>query len=273
MDLDQRCVAQINCDSPGCRWATSYHQTTCMSEMQTMVTDVIEEITGTKPAFKRPNQAGDYAFNNIGISSHFMLSSTMPDDLRAEKGYYAVSGCGGNIAWHTENDQLEIADRGVLETDIRIYLLSVLRHANADLLPADWRAAAAEFSDPIARYQDAAGAAFDLSPARNATTVLAAALDRFYAAAAEGTLDQGRANQVQMRLARILVPINFTREPRFRHDPAYSCPPLPTLQTAMELAEHGEDILGFAKTQLMRGQNRYLAAIEEARSLVEEALR
>jgi hypothetical protein len=76
-----------------------------------------------------------------------------------------------------------------------------------------------------------------------------------------------------MRLARILVPINFTREPRFRHDPAYSCPPLPTLQTAMELAEHGEDILGFAKTQLMRGQNRYLAAIEEARSLVEEALR
>jgi hypothetical protein len=273
IDLDQRCVAQINCDSPGCRWATSYHQTTCMSEMQAMVTEVIEEITGTRPAFKRPNQAGDYAFNNIGISSHFMLSSTMPDDLRAEKGYYAVSGCGGNIAWHTENDQLEIADRGVLETDIRIYLLSVLRHANADLLPADWRATAAEFSATIARYQDAAGTTFDLSPARDATTALAAALDRFYAEAAEGTLDQGRANQVQMRLARILVPINFTREPRFRRDPAYSCPPLPTLQTAMELAEHGADILGFAKTQLMRGQNRYLAAIEEARSLVEEALR
>ena len=68
-----------------------------------------------------------------------------------------------------------------------------------------------------------------------------------------------------MRLARILVPINFTREPRFRHDPAYSCPPLPTLQTAAELAEHGEETLGFAKTQLMRGQNRYLAAIDEAR--------
>jgi len=25
--LDEHCVAQINCDSPGCRWATSYHQT------------------------------------------------------------------------------------------------------------------------------------------------------------------------------------------------------------------------------------------------------
>ncbi len=271
LDLDARCVAQVNCDSPGCRWATSYHQTTCMSELQAMVTDVILEVTGTKPEFQRPHQAGDYSFNNIGISSHFMLSSTMPDALKAEKGYYAVSGCGGNIAWHTENDQLEIADRDVLETDIKIYLLSVLRHANAELLPADWRATTAEFSATIARYQDAAGARFDLSPARDATAALAAALDRFYAAAADGTLDLGRANQMQMRLARILVPINYTREPRFRHDPAYTCPPLPTLQTATELAEHGADTLGFAKVQLMRGQNRYLAAIGEALRLVEEA--
>jgi hypothetical protein len=69
------------------------------------------------------------------------------------------------------------------------------------------------------------------------------------------------------------VPINFTREPRFRHDPAYTCPPLPTLHAAMELAEHGDEILGFAKTQLMRGQNRYLAAIDEGLALVEGALR
>jgi hypothetical protein len=273
LDLAANCVAQINCDSPGCRWATSYHQTTCMSEMQGMVAAVIEEITGAAPEFKRPNQAGDYAFNNIGISSHYMLSSTMPDDLRAAKGYYAVSGCGGNIAWHTENDTLEIADRDVLERDIQIYLLSVLRHANADLLPADWRATTAEFLATIERYQDAAGDLFDLSPARAITRSLHEALDRFYAAAARGALGLDRANQVQMRLARILVPINFTREPRFRHDPAYTCPPLPTLHAAMELAEHGDEILGFAKTQLMRGQNRYVAAIDEALALVEGALR
>ncbi|HEX5078513.1 MAG TPA: M28 family peptidase [Geminicoccaceae bacterium] len=273
IDLAANCVAQINCDSPGCRWATSYHQTTCMSEMQVMVAQVIEEVAGAAPKFKRPNQAGDYSFNNIGISSHYMLSSTMPDDLRAEKNYYAVSGCGGNIAWHTENDTLEIADREVLERDIRIYLLSVLRHANADLLPADWRATAGEFLATIERYQEAAGDRFDLTPARKATQKLHAALDRFYAAARDGGLDADRANEVQMRLARILVPVNFTREPRFRHDPAYSCPPLPTLQIAAELAEQPEATLGFARTQLMRGQNRYLAAIDEALTLVEGALR
>ena len=36
-------------------------------------------------------------------------------------------------------------------------------------------------------------------------------------------------------LSRILVPINYTREPRFRHDPAYTVPPLPTLAVAAEL--------------------------------------
>jgi N-acetylated-alpha-linked acidic dipeptidase len=244
-----------------------------MSELQAMVSAVIEEVAGVAPKFKRPNQAGDYAFNNIGISSHYMPSSTMPDDLRAEKNYYAVSGCGGNIAWHTENDTLEIADRDVLERDIRIYLLSVLRHANADLLPADWRATAREFSATLERYQAAAGDLFDLSPARGATQALHAALDRFYAAAGRGELELDHANEVQMRLARVLVPINFTREPRFRHDPAYNCPPLPTLQAATELAEHDDATLGFAKTQLMRGQNRYLAAIDEALALVEGALR
>ena len=32
IDLDENCVAQINCDSPGCRWATSYHETRAFTE-------------------------------------------------------------------------------------------------------------------------------------------------------------------------------------------------------------------------------------------------
>ncbi|PSM16961.1 hypothetical protein C7T96_18015 [Nitratireductor sp. StC3] len=60
--------------------------------------------------------------------------------LREEKGDYTVGGCGGNIAWHTENDTLEIADKDILLRDIKVYLLAVLRNANADILPFDWRA-------------------------------------------------------------------------------------------------------------------------------------
>ena len=101
----------------------------------------------------RPPQAGDYSFNNIGLPSFFMLSSTMPNALREEKNYYDVSGCGGNIAWHTENDTLEIADRDILLTDMKIYLLSALRIANAEVLPFDWGATCDEFLQTIASYR------------------------------------------------------------------------------------------------------------------------
>jgi N-acetylated-alpha-linked acidic dipeptidase len=271
-DLDEACVAQINCDSPGCRWATSYHQTTCMPEARAHVSAIISEIAGQAPKFKRPNQAGDYSFNNIGISSYYMLSSTMPDDMRAKKKYYAVSGCGGNIAWHTENDTLEIADKAVLMTDMRIYLLSVLRHANAGYLPVDWREAAAEYLSTIDGYQKAAGKAFDLSPARKATQALEARLDDLYGRMAKKKIDEPRANEALMRLARVLVPVNFTQAARFRHDPAYACPPLPTLAPARDLAGVDPAQAGFVRTQLLRGLNRYLGALREAGRIIDAAL-
>ena len=91
-------------------------------------------------ARKRPLRAGDYSFNNLGITGYLMLSSTMPDDLRAEKGYYPVGGCGGNIAWHTEDDTLEIGDKDNLYRDVKVYAAAVLRVVNASVPPFDFRA-------------------------------------------------------------------------------------------------------------------------------------
>src|SRR5690606_25948418 len=96
------------------------------------------DITGQEAHGERPHQAGDYSFNNIGISSFFMLLSTMPDALREEKGYYGVGGCGGNIEWHTEEDLLHIADRDILRKDIGIYLAATMGVANATIAPFDF---------------------------------------------------------------------------------------------------------------------------------------
>ena len=230
MDLDRNCLAQINCDSPGCRWATSYHDTRSFSECAALAAEAIRDIVpNAEIATHRPPQAGDYSFNNIGLPSFFMLSSTMPNALREQKGYYDVSGCGGNIAWHTENDTLEIADRDILLTDMKIYLLSALRIANADVLPFDWSATCDEFLATIAEYQKASQGLADLAPAQGATEALKAALAKLDAAPV------ARRNTALMELARILVPVNYTREPRFRHDPAYTVPRLPTLAVAAEL--------------------------------------
>jgi hypothetical protein len=264
IDLDENCVAQVNCDSPGCRWAEEFIDLSCMPETAPFISQAILDVAGRKARGERAFRAGDYSFNNIGISSYYMLSSTMTPELRAEKGYYAVGGCGGNIAWHTENDTLDIADKDNLLRDIKVYLLSVLRNANAPILPFDWRLAAKEFLGTIARYQEKAGARFDLTPSKRAAEELLARLERFHADLAAQRIASPKANRVIQDLARLLVPINFTREARFRHDPAVTIPQLPTLSAAGELDRFDADSLGFALTQLTRGQNRVVATLRAA---------
>lgn len=268
LDLDENCVAQVNCDSPGCRWATEFRDVSWMKEAEAYCQKTIMDVTGLDSHGERPHRAGDYAFNNIGLSSFFMLSSTMPEELRKEKDFYAVGGCGGNIAWHTEHDLIEIADRDILLRDIKVYLAAVMGVANADVLPFDWRAQVSEFSETIYRYQKAAGDLADLGQAANAASELMSALDAFYSAVENDTLAAKDANEVIQRLARILVPVNHTNQPRFRHDPALPVQPLPTIAVAQELAEHSPETLGFAQTQMVRGTNRVAAALRDAARLV-----
>jgi hypothetical protein len=98
IDLAHNCLAQVNCDSPGCRWAETYNDLSALTEAFDFVTNTISDVTGITPEPSRPPRAGDYSFNGIGISSFYMLSSTMSAEAREEKGYYPVGGCSGNIA-------------------------------------------------------------------------------------------------------------------------------------------------------------------------------
>jgi Zn-dependent M28 family amino/carboxypeptidase len=118
IDLYENCIAQVNCDSPGCRLATEYRHISWMDETESFAQSVIRDVTGQESFGERPHQAGDYSFNNIGISSFFMLLSTMPDEERERLGYYGVGGCGANIEWHTEEDLIHIADREILMKDM-----------------------------------------------------------------------------------------------------------------------------------------------------------
>jgi len=268
IDLVERCVAQVNCDSPGCRWATEYKDVSLTAETEAFAAGVIRDSVGQDLHAERAAQAGDYSFNNLGLSGYFMLLSTMPDDLRAEKGYYGVGGCGGNIAWHTENDTLEIADREILEKDIRIYLLAIIRNANAEILPLDWRHTVTGFQKTLTHYQHAAGDRADLVPALNEAKHLASVLDRFYSDLGAGNVTPADANEALRKLSRILVPLDYTTGPRFVHDPALTAPPLPDLALAERLGELDADKLPFAQTQLLRGRNRVVAGLREAVGVV-----
>jgi hypothetical protein len=91
---------------------------------------------------------------------------------------------------------------------------------------------------------------------------------RFRIETEAGRVPAARANGAMKGLARILVPLNFTAGPRFTHDPAYTTPPLPCLAVAAALSKYDGLMLGFAKTQMMRGQNRYVAAMRAATRLL-----
>ena len=95
---------------------------------------------------------------------------------------------------------------------------------------------------------------------------------KFQSAIKSGKLKGAKANPVIMGLARILVPLNFTREMRFRHDPAVPVPQLPALSAASEIAAMPKERQGFARTQLTRGQNRVVAALRQATRMVEAVI-
>jgi N-acetylated-alpha-linked acidic dipeptidase len=278
IDLARHCIAQVNCDSPGCRWAETYNHLNAMSEVEPFVDTAVRQTTGITPQMERPHRAGDYSFNDIGISSFYMLSSTMTEEMRREKGYYAVGGCGANIQWHTEDDTMQIADRDVLLRDMRMYAGSVLRALDAPLHPFDWTQTTAEFRRTLQRYQAAAGSYFDFAPSRQTVDQLDEALQRFYAQSpVKGRVgDPGvqRFNFAQRRLARYLVPVNFSEMPMFFHDPALDVLPLPDLAPALSLPAARDDVArrGVLRAHLTRGQNRFIWTLQLARETVEAAL-
>lgn len=277
LELGRNCIAQVNIDSPGCRWATEYYHISWMREAEAFCTRAIRDATGEEASGERPHQAGDYSFNNIGITGFFMLLSTMPRELLEEKGYYPVGGCGGNIAWHTDNDRLEIADRDNLMRDLRVYVTSLQRVLNNPVHPFDFRGLAREFRETLNRYAAAAGRQVDFGPALAALDALERELGRFYEEIPQ-LLDRPPSdpavratNDALLELGRLLIPINYTRGGRFRNEPAVPIPPLPDLAPALQLGSaeaHERQVL---RTHVQRGVNRVAAALERAEVVVSRA--
>lgn len=273
IELAKRCVAQVNCDSPGCRWADTYDELTASTETWNMIDAAISDVTGIKPVPERPPRAGDYSFNGIGISSFYMLSSTMSQEARDQKGYYPVGGCGANIEWHTESDLMPIADRDVLLRDIRMYAASILRVTNAPLLPYNWRAVTEEFRTSLETYAKATGDLFDFGPAFTAVDDLDRVLVTLYASEPSTEAAVAAFNRAQLMLSRILVPVNYSRALPFHHDPAVEVPALPDLEPALTAPRIAGDTHqeGILKAHLLRGRNRLVWALSQAVDTVAQA--
>ncbi|MEM2883029.1 MAG: M28 family peptidase [Nitrososphaerales archaeon] len=276
LELDEHCIAQVNCDSPGCVGATSYEDLMCMSEVEDFMRKVVKDVTGLEAYCTRPVRAGDYSFNHIGITSFLMLSSTIPEAVRKEKGLYAVGGCGGNVWWHTEEDDMRVADKENLLRDAKLYLISVLRVINADIYPFDFRAFVNSSLEIFKKYQEASENLFDFKPLIDDALNLKASLENLYkkTQSVKGKREQEIINQTLMKIARILIPVNYTDKERFDHDPAVPIPAYPDIYPATQLPSYKNQTneFRFLINQLTRGANKVRWAFREAKRVVDSTI-
>lgn len=270
LDLLENCVAQVNCDSPGCRWATEYRDLSVTPDLAAFTRAVIADLTGQDAETERPLRAGDYSFNNLGVSGTLMLSSTMPEEVAKANNYYAVGGCGGNIAWHTVDDTIEIADRDNLGRDIKVYGAITWRLANAPVVPLDLAAAGEDLRASLAGYAATLGDRFDLAGALGAADELIKVATLLRQAGIEGTADSAvnrKRNRFLLRAGRQITALNFAQRSAFRQDAALDVPPIPDLAhatRALAAAAPGSDDESVALVSLVRARNRAIWALREA---------
>jgi N-acetylated-alpha-linked acidic dipeptidase len=264
-EIDEHCIAQLDIDSPGCEGATAYEEVMWMAEADALCRSSIHDALGLPSERVRPLRAGDYSFNQIGPTGLYMLLSNIPIEERKRRGYYAVGGCGGNIAWHTPDDLMPIADLEILRRDLCVYLTTIVRIVNAPLHPFDYTAAIDEVRAAVARYQEAAGGGVDFAPLLTDLGALgeacAAWQTRAEAGAASGTNERRQLNAVLRRVARLLVPLNYAKGERFDHDPALKFGPVPRLEAAASLATAPAELRPFIKVGLVRELNKVRATV------------
>ncbi len=276
-DLAANCVAHVNCDSPGCRFATEFRDVAWTAESASLAQLAIKDVSGQSSSGGRPLRAGDCSFGNLGISSYFMGLSEMPKEEARAKGYHSVGGSGGNIEWHTEADTIELADRDILLQDIKIYATALLRGLNAPVVPLDYRDAVSELVGHIQGYQEKAGEKFDLTPSLNAARELDEAINHMYtyseSLGGKPASDPAvqRVNALQRMLARTLVTLSYSQDGRFRQDPARGIPPIPELAAATELedVEEGSDRFYVLRNELTRAQNDVVWKLTQAKHQLE----
>ena len=274
LELYENCVAQVNMDSPGCRDATSYEDVCWTDEAEELCKNVIKDVTGEDSTGISPIRAGDYSFHGIGITSFFMLLSSVPEATRKARGWYPVGGCGGNLEWHTEEDNLPVADKQILLKDMRIYALAILRVLNSKILPFDFRKTVRKSINVIDRYATMADGKFDFSSVKGEMVGLLRDLTTFYKYSEKSTssTQSEKANKAIIKLSRILVSLQYSQKRALDHDPAIQIPPYPDLAISEMLSNQENSIdEGFVLNQLTRGTNRVIQALRKARLTAQTA--
>ncbi len=281
-DLHDHCVAHVNIDGPGAINATVLTEAPTMAETYDLAHDLIEAISGQDLEYRRIGRLGDQSFWGVGLPSFYCgVSSQGATDSKQQDFSAGISGGrprrGGTAWWwHTPDDTMDKIEPEYLARDARI-LLGTVYHLAADrVLPFDQTRAVEEILDALKEIARDAGDAFDLSLVIADAETLLEATRTFAARCGQPASDeQAKAlNECQMRLSRLLIPVNYTERGPFEQDLALGSRPVPGLRPAADLARMNSDNAErhMLRIKLQRERNRVRQALREAQSAVDKAL-
>ena len=264
-DLERRCIVHVNVDSTGGIGADDMTASTVSSEMAALARETVEAVTGQIHAGKRSSRSSDASFWGIGIPSMFGSLSMQPqgvEKMRNALGWW----------WHTPHDTIDKIDPANLVRDTDVFVRTLWRLLTDRVLPIDQ---AAQVQTLLTALQDIG--ASTRKPVSLSAVIEAAESLRGKAATARQRAEAGsdgdadRVNQAMLRVARALVPLDYTAGDRFAHDPALPHPAWPALEGLRGPDATTEDAL-FSAVAARRTRNRVLHALRQAHAALDAAL-
>lgn len=266
LELEARCVAHVNLDSPGAIGAVNLAKTGTAGALFDLASDAIVAETGQTPAGRRKARSADDSFPGLGIPSVFgSLSMQEPGavKLRNELGWW----------WHTEHDLIDKIDPANLVRDTRVVLRVVWELLCREVLPLDYRRQIAGLARELALLSERLSTRFDLQDANNMARLLTQRLDQLHAAP-DDDIGADLVNRTIVAVCRVLVPLDYTTGNRFAHDPALPLAAWPVLEPIRKVAaaKAGSDDEQFARVDAVRARNRLVHSLRQAVLAIDDAL-
>ena len=266
-DLHANCVVNINADSLGGRNAEDIIHSIIMPETKDLAVEIVKRQTGETFEGVRCGRLGDQSFWNVGVSCAFASFSRQKKKLlpSGKTGFERGNAELGSW-WHTPADLPEYIDADNLLRDGRIYAEYVMTFLTEAVLPLNFRRTVTDIAEKLEDWNKMAGEAFDLSPSVEKAGKLEKICADFY----EAQMPDEKRNKTLLKLARILVPLDFTRGDIYSNEPARAIDAVPSLSAVRQLAdpETSPEMKMSLKVELRRKTNYVNDSLNRAAKLL-----
>lgn len=263
LDLHNNCIVNVNADSIGGRGATDITRGAIMPETRPLAVSIIKQRTGEDFVGTRYLRNADQSFWIAGVSSAFASFSKQPF-ITDSDGKKTVGKGNAELGWwwHTEDDTIDHVDEQTLLRDAGIFTTYLFEFLTADVYPLDYAKTAEEIEGALKAWQAKAVDRFDLSDCLTLAAQLQQDIRAFY----DADIAPAQKNSCLLRLARLLVPLNYTTGCIYENDPALSYPKLPSLHLIDDLlrTQPGSSRANEIAVVLQRKKNFVLHHLDQA---------